>query len=108
MRTKFPDDAPLTFFADNNMDSKKWTIEDFNEHQLDYDKAREDANNRMGVPKGGVGKRAGETYLSNWLRTHKMKAALEADLALVESGVGMSWIPTNYEIEDNPKHLDGH
>ena len=52
MNTKFPDDAPLTFLADNPTNSKKWTMKEFNEHQLDYEKAKEDAYNHMGVPRG--------------------------------------------------------
>ena len=83
-------------------------MKDFNEHQLDYEKAKEDAYNRMGAPRGGAGKKAGETHLENWIKSHKKKAALEADLALVESVVEMSWIPANYDIGTNPKHIDGH
>ena len=37
MNTKFPDDVPLTFLADNAKNRKKWTMKDFNKHQLDYD-----------------------------------------------------------------------
>ena len=64
MHTKFPDEAPpLTFLVDNNKNSEKWSMDGFNEHQLDYSKALEDANNRLGIEKGRVHRRLGESYI---------------------------------------------
>ena len=67
MNTKFPDAAPLTFLGDNNINSKKWRMDSFNAHQLDYDKALEDANNRLGIETAAsVTKAVDESYIGNW------------------------------------------
>ena len=109
MNTKFPDDAPLSFLGDNNINSEKWPLDSFNAHQLDYVKALEDANNRLGIETAAsVTKAVDESYIGNWHQRHKAKAALEADLALVERVVEMTWNPANYEMEENQEHLDGH
>jgi hypothetical protein len=96
METKFPFNEPLSFLADDTHNKKEWTMRGYSAGQTDYQKALTNANDRLCVPKKRVLQKMESTYLSGWATSHQLKAALEADLALVRSVVEMTWIPDKY------------
>ena len=96
MAAEFLADNPLSFLADDKLNTQKWQVNGYGEAQLSYQKAYTYANKVLGLPTTwGLLHRCKETrWLYGWIHNTMEMAKFEADLTLVNSVKEMTWIPT--------------